>query len=259
VVLCCFSYLPAEVPPAASFSSRFGHLHSQRFRITDRIQLNIEYNSRGAVTTAQIVSPEYGKRDITPHRNMDSGTVDEALEVIAPGIVGDRSGQTIVALVSRNTLVQKTFRGCRLSRHYLTNANREETVVATLVASRTCLSDDDAAGALEERFGPPEYEQFLAQGNIDLGVQYGRDGAAMRVDLDPRKHLPAGSSDIEMLNVNVVEQLINQIAPREEMAYPRTGVSTNGSYTDEFVTAGKVLIIRRYRDNARVHASITWR
>ncbi len=254
LLLACIS-VAAQTPSA--FLSRLGRPHTQQFRIPGHILVSIEYDTSGHVMALQIGSSGEPARSTAP---MDSQAVDAVLQMIAPGIMSG-NGKSIMAVMSRISDLQTTYNGCHLSRQYLWTGGRNDTVAVTLTGlPQSCFdAAGDVAFALQKSYGLPEYQQFSTRGNIDVGVMYKANGSLARIDFDPYKHLVENPSNAAVLNPDVLERFIGELAPAEAMVHATRHVVWNGLDRTQLVVAENLSITRKYKDDVLVHCSIAWR
>ena len=76
----------ATAQPIVDFNARFGKPRIERYKVSDRVRLSVEYRIDGKVSAIEIAPAEYRGYNPTQPLEMSSQAVDRILENLSNGL-----------------------------------------------------------------------------------------------------------------------------------------------------------------------------
>lgn len=72
------------------------------------------------------------------------------------------------------------------------------------------------APELRKLYGEPDVEQFVVQPGVTLSVEYGEDGRACQMVIEPRRPLISGEQPATSIRLGVADAALNEVVPVED-------------------------------------------
>ena len=88
-------------------------------------------------------------------------------------------------------------------------------LVACLFVVSASLPVAQSSRELRSHYGEPDIERFTARPGIGLTVEYGSDGLACQIVIEPKQPLVHKEQPPAYMSPEVVSELIDEVAPRD--------------------------------------------
>jgi hypothetical protein len=257
LLLVCMSVATAQ--PMVDFNARFGKTRTERYKVSDRVRLSVEYQADGKVSAIEVAPAEYHGYNPAQPLEMSSEAVNRILEDLIPGVTSD-------GLV-RETEIRTTYPGfsreirllpgASLNRDYPLSGDRSKMIAAGLAVSTIDVNKTVSKVILS--FGAPEYQQFAAGSGLAVGAFYGSNGSVQQILVLAEVPLLTHSDYARPIEREAAEILLEELLPPSSRTEkPQRSIFRSGAFTSERELYGRVLLTRNYVNDDMVTASVVW-
>jgi hypothetical protein len=249
----------ATAQPLVDFNTRFGKPRIERYKVSDRIRLSVEYRADGKVSAVEIAPPEYRGYSPAEPLEMSSQAVDRILEGLIPSVTSNG--------VQSETIIRSTYPGfsreirrlpgVSLTRDYSLGDDRSKMVAAGLAVSTVDLGETLNEVILS--LGAPEYRQFAAGSGLAVGAVYDPKGSIRQIQVLADEPLLAHSDYAKPIGREATEMLLDELLPPLiRTDEPQRSIFRSGAFTSQREFYGRMLLTRNYVNDEMVIASVAW-